>query len=666
MFIPSGTISRSVAKAAFAVVMCGASASAQATQRAGEVSLDSLLNTRISVAAKYLQTSAEAAASITIISAEDIRQQGYTNLQEVLESVPGMYVSNDRNYPYLGTRGFGRPSDFNNRILVLVDGHSLNEPIWGGAPVGSDLPINLDAVERVEVVRGPGSALYGSSAMFAVINVVTRDGTRTNGSVADVRVGTGLNRQGAVTVGYPIGANSSFAISALVRRANGTAQSYPEFRSSDNPNGTAFNADWENASSLLGTLRTGSVVTRVGFRSRIKGVPTASYGTLFGDLRSDTRDETVWAEVSARASAGPSVHTSLRLYADRGLYVGHFPYDSGPVYADRAIDAVGGADGLLVWDTNSRNRFTVGTELRRAFRAEYKIRDGEDYFSGDNVSFNMVSFLVQDELQIRPKVKLVGGMRFDRKLTRWQAFTPRFAIVATPATRTTVKLLYGEAYRGPSVAESDLNSSYYRPNGTLRAERIATTELAIEQRVRASILLSASLYDYNMHNLIEQTTSDTINGFQFRNSESTRGRGLELALNLQPAESPLAIRWWYAVQRTHDVSARTQLTNSPQQTVNAATLLRGPAGTHAAWTVRYESGRRTLNGTSTEAFARTDLNVGYAPSARAWNWLRGSELSVRVSNLFDTRYAVPGGLEHFQQSIQQDRRMMSVRVRREF
>ena len=101
---------------------------------------------------KYLQRRGEAAASITIrprtrFISSDIR------CLELLESVPGMYVSNDRNYPYLGKRGLGRR--WTTTIASRpIDGHTLNEQVWGSAPVGSDLP-SIDAIERVEVVAAP-------------------------------------------------------------------------------------------------------------------------------------------------------------------------------------------------------------------------------------------------------------------------------------------------------------------------------------------------------------------------------------------------------------------------------------------------------------------------------------------------------------------------------
>ena len=145
------------------------------------LSLDSLLNTKISSAAKYQQTISEAASSVTIITAEDIQRHGYQTLPEALAATRGFYLSYDRNYAFLGARGFSRPSDYNNRILLLVDGNATNEGIFGGAPVGTDLGVPLSSLERIEIVRGPGSALYGTGAIFAVVNLVTKPADAASG-----------------------------------------------------------------------------------------------------------------------------------------------------------------------------------------------------------------------------------------------------------------------------------------------------------------------------------------------------------------------------------------------------------------------------------------------------------------------------------------------------
>ncbi len=124
-------------------------------------------------AVRYRQRVGEAPSSVTIITAREIAQYGWRTLPEVFRSVRGFYVSEDRNYSYLGVRGFSRPGDFNIRILGLLNGHTLNDDIYQGFLLGRESGIDLDLVERIEIVRGPGSALYGTSAFFAVVNIIT-------------------------------------------------------------------------------------------------------------------------------------------------------------------------------------------------------------------------------------------------------------------------------------------------------------------------------------------------------------------------------------------------------------------------------------------------------------------------------------------------------------
>src|SRR5205814_525609 len=90
-------------------------------------------------------------------------------------------ITYDRNYTYVGVRGFQRPGDYNSRVLVLVDGHRLNDPIYDEAYVGTEFPIGIELIDRVELIRGPSSSLYGTNAFFAVINVVTKKGTAVKG-----------------------------------------------------------------------------------------------------------------------------------------------------------------------------------------------------------------------------------------------------------------------------------------------------------------------------------------------------------------------------------------------------------------------------------------------------------------------------------------------------
>ena len=144
---------------------------AQGAQELTEMSLDQLLDIPVVSASRFEQKSSETPSTVSVVTQDDIRQYGWRTLGEVLRSLRGFYVHYDRGYEYVGTRGFARPQDFNTRVLLLVDGHRMNDAVYDTAYIGTDSIIDLDLVDHIEVIRGPGSSIYGSNALFGVINV---------------------------------------------------------------------------------------------------------------------------------------------------------------------------------------------------------------------------------------------------------------------------------------------------------------------------------------------------------------------------------------------------------------------------------------------------------------------------------------------------------------
>ncbi|MDO9109769.1 MAG: TonB-dependent receptor plug domain-containing protein [Desulfatirhabdiaceae bacterium] len=138
------------------------------------LSLEDLMRIPVYGASKFEQKASNAPSAITIITADDIQKYGYRTLADLLRSVRGFYATYDRNYRYAGIRGFGSTGDYNSRILIQIDGHRINDNIYGQGSIGSEFILDLDLIDKVEIIRGSGSSLYDSNAFFGVINVITK------------------------------------------------------------------------------------------------------------------------------------------------------------------------------------------------------------------------------------------------------------------------------------------------------------------------------------------------------------------------------------------------------------------------------------------------------------------------------------------------------------
>ena len=139
-----------------------------------DLSLEQLLDVNITSASKFSQRASEAPASVSVLTAEDFRTYGWRTLVDALNSVRSFYFVTDRAYSYLGVRGFQPVGDYNARVLLLIDGYRFNDNIFDQAQVGREFGLDLDLIERIEIVRGPSSSVYGGNALLAVVNVITK------------------------------------------------------------------------------------------------------------------------------------------------------------------------------------------------------------------------------------------------------------------------------------------------------------------------------------------------------------------------------------------------------------------------------------------------------------------------------------------------------------
>ena len=228
-------------------------------------------------ASKFEQKITEAPAAVSIVTSSDIKRYGYRTLADIMRSIRGFYTTYDRNYHYLGMRGFSRPGDYNSRFLLLVDGHRVNDNIYNTAFIGTEFPIDVDLIDRVEVIRGPSSSIYGTNAFMGVINVITRRVNDLKGMEVSGEAARYDTYKGRLSYGRRFENGLEAIASGSIYDSKGQSELYyREFDSPATNNGIARNADGDRYHSLFSTLMLKGLRLQGAYVLRDKTIPTAS------------------------------------------------------------------------------------------------------------------------------------------------------------------------------------------------------------------------------------------------------------------------------------------------------------------------------------------------------------------------------------------------------
>jgi iron complex outermembrane receptor protein len=226
-------------------------------------------------------------------------------------------------------RGFSRPGDYNSRMLVLVDGHRLNDNIFDQALLGTEGVVDVDLIDHLEVIRGPSSSIYGDSAFFGVVNITTRRGGQINGVEASVEAGSYDTYKGRFTYGQKFTNDVKLLLSGSWYESAGQSQLYyPEFDSPAIHYGIAHDADGDLSQSALASLAWKDFTLSGAFSNREKQVPTASFGTVFDAGLEKTTDLRAYLDLKFQHDFSEDTRLMARVSYDLYSYHGLYPYYS--------------------------------------------------------------------------------------------------------------------------------------------------------------------------------------------------------------------------------------------------------------------------------------------------------------------------------------------------
>jgi len=645
----------------------------------------------------------QSAAVTTVITAEQIKSMGATELHEVLETVPGVHASlqqdnYDYNYSFRGIR-----NTQNSQVLMLLNGTRITEPFSGTLMTGTELPI--EAIQKVEVIRGPGSALYGADAFAGVINIVTKNAKDINGTALGARVGdhstqSGWGQYGAQWAGWDVATSL-------------------QYQHTSGDNGRIVNADTQTIfDDLLGTHAShapGSLNTRYetlnghlnlqrkhwdigfwAFNSINAGTRAGAAGALdpngkgngeqyLGNVRFSTEDWLENWELMAHASyLQTDIQVQAQLFPDNTLLpIGSngninlspssslvsFPNgvnaDIGRIQKIPSIELGTVYKGL----DNHILRFIAGFRYEQFSSSESK-NYGPGVIDEKKVKFlsppaiNIVdgtlmnvtgtefvylpdtdrtiwSLVAQDEWQLADDWQLTAGVRYDDYSDFGGTVNPRVALVWDINEQVTSKLLYGKAFRAPNFAEQfTRNNPVVLGNPDLNPETINTYEWALDYRPTSSLRTAVNLYYYQISNLISAVPDLVKQTNIYRNSGDQNGYGTELEWNWQ-ANEQLNVKGNYAWQHSTNEETNQPVTGVPEHHLYVAFQWQFMPNWQFQPQLNWIGGRTSLPSDNRKLsdYETIDLTL------RGKKLFGHLDLAASLRNVFDTNYYEPAAIQ---------------------
>ena len=391
-------------------IACGGSFADQGPPDFMDMSLQDLMKVDVNSvygASGYKQKVEKTPASITIIPADEIRRYGYRTLADVLRDVPGYYVTNDRSGSYLGVRGFGPPGDYNSRVLLLLDGHRMNDNIDGGVGLDEDFPVDIDLIDRIEVIRGPNTTTYIASALLGVINVVTVRASSAPSLTVSGEMASYDAYKSRVTLAHQFRQGVDVLLSGSYFDSHGPGNLYfQEFDSPLTQNGIAQNADAARADQAFAKISYREFSLEGAYNFSQQYDPTASYGTLFNDGEERFGVAPGFLALNYDHHFGDDWGFQGRLYYDNDRYHGVFPFGETPegevahvLNEDYNVGQDLGASFAVSKKLPYHQTLIVGSEYRNNFQ--------QDQWNYDQSPYQPLS-------RQPPEVGFVGPLRSGR------------------------------------------------------------------------------------------------------------------------------------------------------------------------------------------------------------------------------------------------------------
>ncbi|TXH73296.1 MAG: TonB-dependent receptor [Thiobacillus sp.] len=609
-------------------------------------------------ASRLSQPVSEAPVAVTVIDQEMIHASGFRDIPDLLRLVPGFSVAYTRDNTWAaGYHGLG--DAFSRRFQVLVDGRSIYSPHYG-AVNWTDLPLSIDDIERIEVVRGPDAAIYGANAFAAVINIITKTAAQVPGEFVSLQVGEQGMRGATVRHGGGDG--------ALRYRLTASTQQRDRFErdiTTKTADGAGDNGQYFEAS------KTAFVNGRMDWQLSANSDAMAQFGLSQGDWSAGRR------VVSPTAVLEPQQQDARAMY----LQLAYHKVESArrewrlqAYYAQNRFDANALADltalgiGVVNVDqyllqTRSNIELQVNEQwlpnLRGVWGGEVRqetVTSPQNYNSGREWSGELARVFGNLEWRPHERVLLQGGAMLEHHYFTGIDISPRVAANFTLTPGHVIRLGISRAYRSPTFFEEQGNQVYVLQSGAvadvvtvpsdgLAPERVLSREIAYVGFWRpARLEMDVRLFQDKINDFIGQDKHDfdpsddggiRPNEFKYANIGSARSHGGEIQLRWRPVHAlDLSAHYSRVFLEAHFGGAgiynvinfnKDVPVSAPRNTWGLLASYRLDHGWEASMGVWRSDAMKWLSeGDLTAAYNRMDLRV-----ARRWKW-QGRDIEASV------------------------------------
>ena len=610
-----------------------------------ELSLEALMDISVTSVSKKPQKLANAAAAAFVISQEDIRRSGATNIPDLLRMVPGVQVARiDANKWAVSIRGFnGR---FANKLLVLKDGRSIYTPLFSGV-YWEHQTTPLEDIERIEVIRGPGAALWGANAVNGVINIITKHSSDSNGGM--ISAGMDSFEKGFVTLGY--GKNLSDSTDMKVYG------NYSNHAAGQSSNGSDAHDAWQNGTA--------------GFRFDSQ-LDDKNSLTIQGDVFSGSYDETY--TLYGLANPGiPQVQQSFattsgfnllsrwqRTLSDTDSITLQWYYD----HYRRSMLELGETRDTV--DLDLQHRFKLGKHQDiiwgLGYRYSYDNLSNSPYiaFNQPTKGASLFSGFIHDEIALIPdRLSLILGTRLEHNDYTGFEIQPNARLLWSPSQKHSLWASVSRAVRTPSRGDREINYRFQtlpgptqlEINGTkgFKSETVIAYELGYRTTPGPRISLDLALF-VNQYDKLRVPLSGSpylgassiVQPFNLSNTMHGHTYGSELSVNWKPLD-------WWRLQATYSylcaIMYLDQGSGEPIAEINRSDLAGGSPRHQGSIRSGFDLGKQVeldfwLRAVDRVAYIDQIAIPGYVTMdiRLAWKPVKQLELALVGQNLFQKRH----------------------------